>query len=252
MGDADHIELSIVVPVKDEEQSIPFLAREIDQAMADCGYGWECLWVDDGSKDRSLETIRGIVAANPRHRYISLARNQGQSAALSAAFGQVAGAIIATLDGDGQNDPADIPKMAQLIREGRYQVVHGYRQRRQDGLARKLASRLANDFRNFTTGKNVRDVGCSTRCFQAACAEVLPRFAGMHRFLPTFFDMAGFTWCELPVNHRPRLRGTSKYTINNRLWVGLADCFGVLWLRRRAIAWKIAERSGDAGPGTNK
>jgi len=128
----------------------------------------------------------------------------------------------------------------------------GYRQRRQDGLARKLASRLANDFRNFTTGKNVRDVGCSTRCFQAACAEVLPRFAGMHRFLPTFFDMAGFTWCELPVNHRPRLRGTSKYTINNRLWVGLADCFGVLWLRRRAIAWKIAERSGDAGPGTNK
>jgi dolichol-phosphate mannosyltransferase len=241
----DRIDLSIIVPVKDEEENVGSLAQEIGQVMAGQSWSWECLWVDDGSQDQSLTLIQDLCRSDPRHRYLSFAENAGQSAALYAAFSRCRGSVLTTLDGDGQNDPADIPKVVEKVLAGEYDMVNGFRAQRRDNLVRKLASRVANRARNVITGKSVRDVGCSTRAFRWECVQGLPRFAGMHRFLPTLVALQGFTWSEVAVNHRPRRAGKSKYSINNRLWVGILDLFGVLWLRKRGFRFRIAQSSDN-------
>jgi len=237
------VNFSIVIPVKDECKQIPVLADEIDLAMKGISGVWEVMWVDDGSSDGSLEELARLNAERPQHRYISLEVNAGQSAALHAGFGHAQGAIIANLDGDGQNDPADLVKMVAMVEEGRADMVNGYREKRQDSLARLVASRIANVARNVITGRTVRDVGCSTRVFRRECVENLPMFRGMHRFLPTLVSLKGYSLAEIPVNHRPRLFGQTKYSINNRLWVGLADLFGVLWFRKRHFHYRVAKKS---------
>lgn len=238
------VEVSIVIPVKDEAESIEALAKELGSAMERQPWEWECIWVDDGSTDRSLSIIEELARRQgERHRFISFDKNRGQSAAFQAGFREARGAILATMDGDGQNDPSDIPKLIEPIRSGSIDMANGYRARRRDSFVRKIASRIANGFRNAVTGKTVRDVGCSTRAFRRECVANLPSFKGMHRFLPTLVAMQGFRLGELPVNHRPRVRGNSKYTINNRLWVGLADTFGIFWLRKRGFSYTIAKRS---------
>ena len=204
---------------------------------------WECLWIDDGSTDGSMEALRALAEADSRHRYISFERRAGQSAACWAGFHEARGAIIATLDGDGQNDPADIPSLFRIVRSGEVDVVNGYRARRRDSFTRKMSAFVANGFRNRITGKSARDVGCSTRAFRRECVLSLPGFSGMHRFLPTLFALQGYKQTEVPVNHRSRLTGRSKYAVNNRLWIGLLDTFGVRWLQKRAIRYKIRERS---------
>jgi dolichol-phosphate mannosyltransferase len=238
------IDVSIIVPVKNEEESIAALAKELDAAMNPNSWSWECVWVDDGSTDESLSVIETMAARDPHHRFISFERNAGQSAAFCAGFREARGRVLATIDGDGQNDPADIPTLVEMVLSGRADMANGYRQKRHDNLVRKVSSRIANGFRNLVTGKTVRDVGCSTRAFRRECAEDLPLFAGMHRFFPSLVAMRGFVLAEAPVNHRPRMGGMSKYGIGNRLWVGLMDTFGVWWLRRRAFSYKVSKRSG--------
>lgn len=237
------IDVTIIIPVKDEAENILPLAAELAQLMNRQDWSWECLWVDDGSTDQTLTFLRTLTQSDPRHRYLSFQSNVGQSAALWAGFGSARGAVIATMDGDGQNDPADIPVLVDAVRRGDTDMANGYRKQRQDTIIRRLASRVANQFRTWMTGKSVRDVGCSTRAFRSECVAVLPQFKGMHRFLPTLVMLQGFRLSELPVNHRPRLRGCSKYTIGNRLWVGLADTFGVWWLRKRAFRYQIKAQS---------
>jgi glycosyltransferase involved in cell wall biosynthesis len=244
MGNRE-VEVSIVIPVKDEAENIETLARELAAALEPQSWKWECIWVDDGSSDGSLAILERLAESDSRHRFLSFDQNRGQSAAFQAGFKEARGAILATMDGDGQNDPSDIPKLVDIIRSGRMDMANGYRARRRDTLIRKLASRIANGFRNAVTGKTVRDVGCSTRAFRCECVANLPNFKGMHRFLPTLVAMQGFTLGELPVNHRPRTRGNSKYTINNRLWVGLVDTLGILWLRKRAFRYTVARKSGS-------
>ncbi len=237
------IEVSVIVPIRNEAENIDALARELTSVFMQTPWTWECLWVDDGSTDGSLSVLQEICRNDSRHRYLSFQRNAGQSAALWAGFREARGEIFATIDGDGQNDPADLPRLIQMVASGETDMANGYRAKRQDTLMRKLSSRIANGFRNLMTGRTVRDVGCSTRAFQRDCVEYLPRFAGMHRFLPTLVAMQGGRLAEAPVNHRPRLHGQSKYGLRNRLWVGLADTFGVLWLRKRAFNYEIARRS---------
>lgn len=239
----DGIDLSIVIPLKDESENIGPLADELTGVLERHPWSWECIWVNDGSTDGSLLNLERLVQEDPRHRYISFEKNAGQSAAFWAGFRAARGATLATIDGDGQNDPAGIPSLMELVESGECDMANGYRARREDTLVRKLSSRIANSFRNWVTGKTVRDVGCSTRVFRRECVESLPQFKGMHRFLPTLVAIKGFRLAEAPVNHRPRVYGKTKYSINNRLWVGLVDTFGVLWLRKRAFHYKIKSQS---------
>ena len=235
--------VSVVIPVMNEESNILPLAHEIESALGTRDWNWECVWIDDGSSDRSLEIIKALALDNPCHRYISFEKNAGQSAAFTAGFSYARGIYIATIDGDGQNDPADIPALVDLLLAGRADMVNGYRGKRRDNLLRIIASRIANGVRNALTGKTVRDVGCSTRAFRRECVELLPAFKGMHRFLPTLVALYGFSLDEVAVNHRPRTRGRSKYSINNRLWVGILDIIGVMWLRKRAFRYRISKNS---------
>lgn len=239
------IDVSVIIPVKDEEMNIQSLARELSQAMDGQGWSWECLWVDDGSQDRSLEVIKRLCLEDTHHRYISFERNAGKAAAMWAAFREARGAVFADMDGDGQNDPADIPPLIRMVLSGEVDFANGYRARRRDNLFRIVSSRIGNGFRTLLTGKTVRDVGCATRAYKRELAFSLPRFSGMHRFLAPLMLMNGARIAERPVNHRPRLHGVSKYGVHNRLWVGLVDTFGVLWLRKRGFQYRIA-RSSEA------
>lgn len=245
------MDLSIIIPVKNESDNILALAREIEEALAKTKLSWECLWIDDGSSDDTRAHILDIAKAMESHHLLAFEKNAGQSAALWAGFQHSRGRYIATLDGDGQNDPADLPRMVQLLESNDADMVNGYRQKRRDSGLRLIASRIANGFRNLTTGRTVRDVGCSTRVLKRECVERLPLFAGMHRFLPTLVGLHGFRLLEVPVNHRPRRQGVTKYSINNRLWVGLFDCFGVLWLRRRNASFKLVRSAGAGISGRN-
>ena len=239
---SDIITLSLVIPIKDEEENILALAGEVNTALEDAGWNWECLWIDDGSTDKSLEILISLANKNSHHRFISFAENAGQSAAFHAGFHNAAGRIIATIDGDRQNDPADIVRVTEKILNEDWDMVNGYRAERQDNWIRKIVSKIGNGVRNAVTGKTVRDVGCSTRAFKRECVQELPRFKGMHRFLPTFVSMLGYRITEIPVNHRQRLEGKSKYTTWNRMWVGIADVLGVLWLRKRAFNYRIKKQ----------
>jgi len=233
--------LTVLIPVKDEAESILGLALEIDRAFEGAGIAWEALWVDDGSSDGSAEILRRLPAP---HRYARLDANHGQSAALAAGARLARGAWIGTLDGDGQNVPADLLRQLAYAREHGVDLVGGIRARRQDSRLRRSCSRIANGVRNRLTGSAVTDVGCSTRVARREVFLELPFFHGMHRFLPTLATMRGFDIAEIPVPHRARAAGRSKYGIQNRLWAGLRDLFGVRWLLSRRRVWRVVETGG--------
>ena len=236
--------LSIVIPVKNEEETIPGLAAEVSQAMQRLvDADWECIWVNDGSTDRTAEVLAKVVQDDPHHRWLRLERSFGQSAGLVAGFSQARGAYLATLDGGAQNDPADLPDMFAQLRRDNVDMVNGVRAKRQDSLVRKLSSKVGNGFRNALTGNTVTDVGCAIRVFRKELARQIPVWKGMHRFFPTLAVMQGYRITERPVNHRPRTQGKTKYGINNRLWVGIADTIAVVWMKRRLVWPKIADQS---------
>lgn len=232
-------ELSVVVPVRDEADSIAALAAEL--AIALTGLAWEAVWVDDGSRDASRERLRALPAP---HRWLALAGPSGQSAALAAGIADARGAWIATLDGDGQNDPADLPRLLAHACAGGFDLVNGFRVRRQDSAVRRTAGWIANRVRTLCTGRSVRDVGCSTRVARRELLTTLPVFDGYHRYLPTLLQARGGRLAELPVNHRPRAGGRSKYGIAGRLWRGVFDVVGVRWLLTRTRPWQVGERGG--------
>lgn len=237
MADAPY--LSVVVPVYDEEASLGPLHAELDAAAGEIGGGVEILYVDDGSRDGSLARLRELAARDPRVRVVALEGNHGQSAALEAGFRRARGEIVAMLDADGQNDPADLPRL--LARLSEVDVVNGVRTGRLDSAVRKLSSRIANGFRNRMTHESVTDVGCSLRVMRRAHLERVKLWRGMHRFLPTLLRLEGARVVEVPVSHRPRRHGTSKYGIRNRLFVGFVDVFAVRWMQKRALRYRARE-----------
>jgi glycosyltransferase involved in cell wall biosynthesis len=239
------IRLSVVVPVHDEADNLETLHRELDAALAARPGGVEILFVDDGSRDASLARLQAIARKDPRVRVLELDANHGQSAALDAGFRAARGELIATLDADLQNDPADLPRLLDAL-DGA-DVVCGVRTPRRDGLRRRLASRVANAFRNAVTGERVSDVGCSLRVMRRGPLERVKLGRGMHRFLPTLLRLEGARVVELPVAHRARRHGRSKYGIWDRLWVGIADVLAVRWLKSRRLDYRVRE-SGAASP----
>lgn len=237
--------LSVVIPFFDEEESVENVCEELRQVLAnERDLTWELIMVDDGSKDRTPQLMNDLAIRHENFRALHLKPNSGQSAALEAGFEEALGEFIATLDGDGQNDPRDIPRLLNLLKVNRVDMICGVRQRRADNLIRRLSSRIANRVRSAVLKDNITDVGCSLRVFRRECIKRVRFFRNAHRFFPALFIMAGFTVSETPVKHRPRELGTSKYGggINSRLWVGLADLAGVFWLRKRALRYAVTKK----------
>jgi dolichol-phosphate mannosyltransferase len=231
--------LSVVVPFYNEADNVEPLHRELDAVVADLPGGVEFVYVDDGSRDETRERLRALAKRDPRIRTVRLEPNSGQSAALEAGFSAARGEWIVTLDGDLQNDPADIPRLLALT--DRFDVVNGVRVDRRDTWVRKVSSRIGNGFRNWVTSETVTDVGCSLRAMRAEYAKRVKLFRGMHRFLPTLMRMEGATVTELPVSHRPRRHGTSKYGIGNRALVGFMDVLAVRWMQSRVRRYRATE-----------
>jgi dolichol-phosphate mannosyltransferase len=225
--------LSVVVPFFDERDAAADLHAELVAALAGVAGGVELLYVDDGSRDGTGEVLAKLAAEDSRVRVLSFPANRGQTAALAAGFRAARGEVIATLDGDGQNDPADLPRLLAAL-DGA-DVVNGIRTNRCDAWHRRLSSRVANAVRNWATGERVTDVGCSLRVMRASHLRRVKLQRGMHRFLPTLLRLEGARLAELPVSHRPRRTGRSKYGISNRLFVVLADLLAVRWMIRRHL-----------------
>ena len=234
--------VSVMIPVYNEEESLVTLHRELDAALASVAGGAEIVFVDDGSKDRSLAVLREIAEKDPRVRVVVLDGNHGQTAAFAAGFDAVRGEITVTLDADLQNDPADVPRLvARMDAEGA-DVVNGVRQKRRDSWVRLVSSRIANNARNWVTNESVTDVGCSLRAMRTEYVKRVRLFRNMHRFLPTLLRMEGATKIvEMPVAHRERRYGVSKYGIGNRLWVGIVDLFGVRWMQARHFRVRLKD-----------
>lgn len=233
-------ELSVIIPVYNEAENIARTVEEITGAMGNDPGRLEILFVDDGSTDETLSRIRAAAEQFPVVHWLSFDRNYGQTAAFDAGLRSARGRFLATMDGDLQNDPADIPELMRHFDSA--DLVCGYRRVRQDSLVRKISSRIANGVRNWATGDDIIDVGCSLRIMRRECVEHLALFEGLHRFFPTLIKMEGFSVVQIPVNHRPRFRGHTKYNITNRLFKSLADLFAVLWMQRRHLRYRIRDR----------
>ena len=231
--------LSVVVPAYNEEESLAALHRELDAALAKLGRPAEIVLVDDGSRDGTLPAMRALALEDPRVRVVALDGNHGQTAALDAGFRAARGEVIATLDADLQNDPADLARLLEHLE--RADVVNGVRAERRDSVVRRLSSRIANGVRNWATGESVTDVGCSLRVMRAEYVRRIKLYRGLHRFLPTLLRMEGARVIEVPVAHRPRAHGVSKYGIGNRLFAGLHDVFAVRWMQGRMLRYRVRE-----------
>lgn len=226
--------VSVVVPAYNEEESVPVLAREIRTALDGAGLAYELVLVDDGSTDRTLDAMLEAAAHDPAVRVVRQSPNRGQSAALQAGWRAARGEVVVTLDADLQNDPADVPRLLDALDRG-FDVVNGVRVERQDRWIRRVSSKIANSVRNRLTRDSVTDVGCTLRAVRAELVRDLPMFTGLHRFLPTLLKLRGARVTEVPVSHRPRRFGTTKYGVHNRLWKALADLMAVRWMQRRWI-----------------
>lgn len=243
--DSYHPILSVVVPFFDEEESIQRVCEELRQVLSiEFDLAWELIMVDDGSKDRTPQLIDDLAIRYENFQALHLEPNSGQSAALEAGFGVALGEFIATLDGDGQNDPRDILRLLNVLKAKDIDMICGIRQRRADSPMRRISSRIANRIRSAVLKDNITDVGCSLRVFRRECMKRVRFFRNAHRFFPALFIMAGFIVAEAPVNHRPRESGASKYGrgINSRLWVGIVDLAGVLWLKKRALRYNVTKK----------
>lgn len=226
-------DVSVVLPCFNEAGNLGALVAELARVLDDLCVRAEVLFVDDASTDSSLETLRRLQRSEPRLRVLSHRINSGESAAQATGFRHSRGACVVTMDSDGQNDPADIPALLAALEDA--DVACGVRRRRLDDRVRRISSRVANTFRNAVTGDRIQDAGCTYRAIRREALQEVPVFNGMHRFLPTLLRLQGFRVVEVPVGHRPRRAGESKYGVHDRLWRGLFDCLAMLWWRRRVV-----------------
>ena len=216
------IELSVVIPVKNEAPGLEDLHRELTSTLEPWGRSYEVIVVDDGSTDNSFEVLARIQAADPRWRIIRFRRNFGQTAAFSAGFAHARGRFIATSDGDLQNDPRDIPSMVARLEAEQLDIVCGWRKNRQDALvSRLLPSMLANRLISWATGVRLHDYGCSLKVFRSEVVKPLKLYGEMHRFIPAIASEQGVQIAEVVVNHRARRHGASKYGISRTIRVVL-------------------------------
>lgn len=236
--------VSIVAPFYNEEENVRPTWERVVRAMKPLNeFRFEGVFVDDGSTDGTARALDDLAARDSRLRAVHFVANRGQSAALIAGMRAAGGEYILTIDGDLQNDPDDFPAFLELLAQ--CDCVCGVRVNRQDTWARKVSSRVANRVRNAILRDGIRDSGCGAKGFRRDCVKHIPCFNGVHRFFAVFVRRAGLSIIECDVRHGPRVYGVSKYGIHNRLWRGIYDLVGVAWLRKRYVAYEIAD-----GPST--
>jgi glycosyltransferase involved in cell wall biosynthesis len=228
--------ISVVVPVYNEQENVAPLLEQLQAALADWPGEVEFLFVDDGSTDATFALLKRAQARDTRLRIAHFRRNLGQTAAMEAGFHLARGRAVVTLDGDLQNDPAEIPRLARMLDS--FDVVCGIRAHRQDTWWKRQSSRLGNGFRNWATGDDIVDTGCTLKAFRRECVERLELYNGMHRFLPTLLKMRGCRVTQVPVSHHARHAGKTKYDTWRRLKKGLADVFAVRWMKKNWIAYE--------------
>ncbi len=238
-------EISIIIPVYNEAASLSQLQVELFSVMRD--YDHEIVFVDDGSTDDSAKQIQ----RSPRIRLLQFVKNCGQSAAIYAGLAMARGRVLVLLDSDLQNDPNDIPRLLEEIEKGA-DLVCGYRAKRQDTWFKKFQSTIANRIRSRFTRDGVRDTGCTLKAMRRECREALIPFYGMHRFLPALIKGLGYKLVEIPVNHRPRRHGASKYTFGNRAMRATIDMFGVRWLLSRQIQIRLRDSELEESRGEKR
>jgi dolichol-phosphate mannosyltransferase len=234
------IDISLVVPVYNEEENLPILIPEMIEVLQGLGKSYEMIFVDDGSTDGSRALLKRMIAQIPQIRLLGFKRNCGETAAGAAGLKEARGEIVITMDADLQNDPKDIPEMLDYLKN--YDMVSGWREKREDSRIKRITSKIANGIRNWLSKESVRDSGCTFRTYKRECLQNLKLYKGMHRFMPTLVRMEGFRVIEIPISHRPRKFGVSKYTTWNRMWRAFVDLLAVRWMKNRHIRYEIEER----------
>jgi glycosyltransferase involved in cell wall biosynthesis len=244
-------DVTVVVPVYDERDNLRPLVDELEEALGP-GPAWarivpgrkpriEILLVDDGSTDGSSDLIAALAAERDGVRGIHFEANRGQTAAFDAGFREARGRFVVTLDADLQNDPRDAFRLLEALAD--HDAAVGFRTERHDDWLRRASSRIANRIRNLVSGDDIVDTGCTLKAFRRECLADLKLWAGMHRFLPTLLRLEGYRVVQLPVGHRPRHAGRSKYGVWNRAFVALADLLAVRWMSRRRLDYRVVRRS---------
>jgi glycosyltransferase involved in cell wall biosynthesis len=234
------IDISVVVPVYNEEENLPVLIPQIAEVLGPLGKTYEMIFVDDGSQDHSRHLLKEMALQFPQIRILGFKRNCGETAAGAAGIKEARGGIVITIDADLQNDPKDIPRMLDYLKE--YDMVTGWRQKREDSWIKRITSRIANRIRNSLSGEEIQDSGCTFRAYKRECLQDIKLYKGMHRFIPTLVKMEGYRVIEIPIAHHPRKFGVSKYTTWNRMWRAFVDLLAVKWMKSRHIHYEIEER----------
>ena len=240
LGETSSIDISVVVPVYNEEENLPVLIPQIAEVLRSLKKTYEMIFVDDGSKDRSRQILKEVAAQYPQIRILGFKKNCGETAAGTAGIKEARGRIVITIDADLQNDPTDIPRMLDYLKE--YDMVAGWRQKREDSWVKRITSQIANRIRNSLSGEEIQDSGCTFRAYKRECLRDIKLYKGMHRFLPTLVKMEGYRVIEIPIAHHPRKFGVSKYTTWNRMWRAFVDLLAVKWMKSRHIHYEIEER----------
>ena len=234
------IGISVVVPVYNEEKNLPVLIPQIAQVLESLGESYEMIFVDDGSTDESRKVLKEMISQYPQIHILGFKKNCGETAAGAAGLKEARGEIVISIDADLQNDPGDIPTLLEYLEE--YDMVTGWRQKRDDPWIKQITSKIANKIRNWLSGETIRDSGCTFRAYKRECLQDLKLYKGMHRFMPTLVKMEGFRVIEIPIAHYPRKFGVSKYTTWNRMWRAFVDLLAVKWMKSRHISYEIEER----------
>ena len=240
MDERKGIDISIVVPVYNEEKNLPILIQKLMGVLDELGKSYEMIFVDDGSTDRSREILKKEAFLHPQIHMLGFRKNCGETAAGAAGLKEARGEVVITIDADLQNDPRDIPRMLEYLKD--YDMVTGWRQKRDDSWVKRITSKIANVIRNRLSGEIIQDSGCTFRAYKQECLQNLRLFKGMHRFMPTLVKMEGFRVIEIPIAHHPREFGVSKYTTWNRMWQAFIDLLAVKWMKNRHIRYEIKEK----------
>ncbi|MFA6914974.1 MAG: glycosyltransferase family 2 protein [Parachlamydiales bacterium] len=231
------VKYSVVIPMKNEENNVGELIKELEPIMESLKQPWELICINDGSTDSTLAVLKKLMQEKPYLRILNFDRNYGQSSAFDAGFRASRGEFTITMDGDLQNDPADIPKLLHIAENA--DLVCGQRVKRKDSVNKKVISWLGNVVRSRFCQDGVKDTGCSLKVFRTLCLNKIKMYQGMHRFLPALFKIEGLRITEVPVNHRHRKHGKTKYNLFNRSFNTIADMLAVRWMRNRHLKYKI-------------